>query len=466
MSGSAEFNSIFYPNSVAVIGASTDFNKLGYHCMASLMVSQFEGKIYPVHPSLPEIRGLQVYPSIKSVPDKVDLAIICVRSSLVPSILNECAGKGVKGVVLITAGFKEAKTEVGTQLQDQIAAMANRANIRIIGPNTFGIVNLHANLNASFTPEFSLTPKGNISLVSQSGGFCHLIAPLAMEEGVGMSKIIGLGNRCNVDFADMLDYLADDPDTKVIMIYIEGIDGARRMFDVAAEVTRKKPIVALKAGKFGAKDDAAYFHTGSLAGQHEIYIAAFEQAGIIGANSSTELLDIANALAVCPLPKGKKVAVLSSQAGPGITMSDVCEQHGLVISRLCGQTTKRIEELLPPLSMRSNPIDMGPAWYDSEIIKGVIEAVSADDNVDSLLFYTAYASANKPLLKDITTLLQSSVHQKPVVCCFPSPKGIWIEEKRQLVESGVTIYATPERAAKVLVSLVKRSQIVSSLEQP
>jgi acyl-CoA synthetase (NDP forming) len=438
---------------VAVIGASPDFNRLGYHCMSSLVMGRFPGKIYPIHPSLSEISGFKAYPSVKAVPDEIDLAIIAVRASLVSSVLGECAEKRVKGVVLITAGFKEVEDKAGAELQEEVATIANRANIKIIGPNTFGMVNLHANLNASFTPEFSLTPRGDISLVSQSGGFCHLIAPLAMEQHVGLSKIIGIGNRCNVDFADILEYLADDPDTGVIMIYVEGTDDARRLFEVASGVTRKKPIVAVKAGRFKAKDEAAYSHTGSLAGKHEIYTAAFKQAGIIMADSSTELLDIAKALTLCPLPKGNRVAVLSGQAGPGIIMSDICEQHGLVLADFSPQTTERVHQLLPPLAMRSNPIDMGPAWYDCETIRKVIEVVLADENVDGLLLYAAYASANRPLLKEITGLLRSPAYGKPIISCFPSPTGVWVEEKQELTQSGVAFYLTPERAAKAMIGL-------------
>jgi acyl-CoA synthetase (NDP forming) len=461
MSAWDEFNPIFYPRSVAVIGASPDFKRLGYHCLASLIMSQFPGRVYPIHPSLSEISGFKAYPSIKAVPDKVDLAIIAVRTSLVLSILNECAEKGVKGVVLITAGFKEIEDKAGAELQEEVAAIANRANIKIIGPNTFGMVNLHADLDASFTPEFSLTQRGDISLVSQSGGFCHLIAPLAMEEHVGLSKIVGIGNRCNVDFADILEYLADDHDTKVIMMYVEGTDNARRLFEVASGVTRRKPIVALKVGRFRSKDEATYSHTGSLAGKYEIYTAAFGQAGIVMADSSTELLDIAKALTLCPLPKGNRIAVLSGQAGPGIIASDICEQHGLVLADFSPQTTERVHELLPPLAMRSNPIDMGPAWYDWETIRKVIEVVLADENIDGLVLYAAYASANRPLLKEITGLLESHAYGKPIISCFPSPPGVWLEEKREFERSGVALYPTPERAAKAMVGLVKRSQIVN-----
>jgi len=455
-----EFNHIFYPRSVAIIGASPDFKRLGYHCMLSLIKGRFEGRIYPVHPSLPEISGFKAYPSIKAIPDKIDLAIIAVRASLVPSLLRECAEEGVKGVVLITAGFKEIEDKTGAELQTEIATIANQAGIKIIGPNTFGIVNLPANLNASFTPEFSLTPKGSISLVSQSGGFCHLIAPLAMSEHVGLSKIIGLGNRCNVEFADMLAYLAEDRDTKVIMMFIEGTDHARELFKVAGEVSKRKPIVALKAGRFRLKDKAAYSHTGSLAGDYEIYSAAFEQSGIIKANNSTELLDIAKALASYPLPKSNKIAVLSAQAGPAIIASDVCEREGLILAELSTETRHKVEELLPPLSMRANPIDMGPAWYDPETQKKVIEAVLADEDVAGMVLYAAYASANIALLEGIADLLRPQAQEKPIIPCFPSPTGIWVEEKRRFEEKGIALYPTPERAAKALASLVKRAEFL------
>ena len=424
MSAWNELNSVFYPRSVAVIGASPDFKRLGYHCMKSLVMSNFSGKIYPIHPSLPEIDSFKAYTSIRSIPGEVDLAIIAVRAPLVPSILNECAKKGVKGVVLITAGFKEIEDKAGAELQEEVITIANRANIKIIGPNTFGFVNLHGNLNASFTPEFSLTMKGGISLVSQSGGFCHLIAPLAMEEHIGISKIIGMGNRCNIDFADILEYMADDPDTTVITMYVEGTDNARRLFEVASSVTRKKPIVAFKAGKFSDKDKAAYSHTGSIAGEHKVYAAAFKQAGVVMAESSTELIDIAKALSLCPLPGGNRVAVLSSQGGPGIIMSDICEQNGLVLADFSLKTTELVHQLLPPLAIRSNPIDMGPAWYDTETIKKVIEVVLADENIDGVLLYSAYASANRSLLNEITGLLKSSTHGKPIISCFPSPTGV------------------------------------------
>lgn len=466
MSRLEEFRPLFYPETVAVVGASKNPKKLGYHCLTSLVKGGFKGKIYPINPNLTQVHGFKAYSSVKAVPDEVDLAIIVVPNLLVPSIMKECAEKGVKGIVLITAGFKEAEDDLGSKLQNQVAAIANESKMKVVGPNTFGMTNLHADLNASFTPEFSLVKRGSISLISQSGGLCHLIAPLSLKEGGGFSKIIGLGNRCNLDFADMLEYLEEDPETKVIAMFIEGVDDARRLFEVASRVAKKKPIVAYKAGRFQASDEAARSHTGTLAGRYDLYMAAFKQAGVITVNSTEELLDAAKALSLCPLPKGNRVAVLSAQAGLSMIASDVCEEKGLVMAVFAEKTIERIKELLPPLSIRTNPVDMGPAWYDWEVCREVIQAASTDENVDALVVLAAYASANEPLVQEIAGLLGASARQKPVLACFPSPRDIWLKEKRELESAGVPVYPTPERASRALASVVKYAEALKISEDP
>jgi acyl-CoA synthetase (NDP forming) len=460
-----EYKPMFYPATIAVIGASKNQRKLGYHCLTSLVKSGFKGKIYPVNPNLSEVYGFKVYPSVRDIPDKVDLAVIVVPRHIVPSLIKECAEKSVKGIILITAGFKEAEDDVGAKLQKEIAALASKFKIKVIGPNTFGIVNLHMDLDASFTPEFSLMEKGNISLISQSGGFCHLIASLSLKEGGGFSKIIGLGNRCNVDFADMLEYLGEDPETKVIAMFIEGVDDARRLFEVTSYVARKKPIVAYKAGRFKTSDEASRSHTGSLAGRYDLYVAAFKQSCVITVNSSEEMLDVAKAFSMCPLPEGKRVAVLSAQAGLGMTTCDFCEENGLEIAVFTEKTIQRIKELLPPLSMRTNPVDMGPAWYNWETSRKVIETVSIDKNVDALLLLAAYASANEPLVREVAEPLKALARQKPVVTCFPAPRGIWLKEKKELESAGVPVYPTPERASKALAKLVEYAESLKAKQK-
>ncbi|PIX25725.1 MAG: acetyl-CoA synthetase [Deltaproteobacteria bacterium CG_4_8_14_3_um_filter_45_9] len=446
---------IFNPKAVAVIGASDNPGKLGSHVMKSLIQGRYPGKIYPVNPGKDEILGIKTYPSLFQVPDSVDLSIIVLPAEQVPRIIKECQEKDVKGIVLITAGFKEIEDKRGEVLQKEITELADQSGIKVIGPNTFGIVNLHLPLNASFTPEFSLVEKGGISFVSQSGGMSHLMAFLSLQNKVGFSKIIGLGNRCNVDFAEMVEYLIKDSQTKVIAMYMEGIDHPKRLMEVAKRGNLEKPILAYKVGRSSTSDKASQFHTGSLAGKHEIYEGAFKQAGILTVGSSEELLDAAKALTMCPLPNGNKVAVLSGQAGPGMAACDVCEMEGLLIPPFSMETQKRIEELLPPLAIRTNPVDMGPAWYDSEAIKGIVHTVLEDKNIDAIILCIMFASANRPAVGILTDLLLERRPDKPILCCFSSPAGIWDDEIKRLEGSGIPNYPAPERAAKVLSNLYR-----------
>jgi len=450
----SDFEVIFNPRSVAVIGASDNPGKLGFHVMKSLTQGRYPGRIFPVNPGKNEIFGIRSFASLSHIPDAVDLSIIVLPAEQVPKMIKECGVKGTTGIVLITAGFREIEDKRGEALQKEITELANQFRIKIIGPNTFGIINLHLPLNASFTPEFSGVEKGKIGLVSQSGGMSHLMAFLSMKNRLGFSKIIGLGNRCNVDFADMVDYLMEDPETGVIAMYLEGMDHPRRLMEVAKKGRGGKPILAYKAGRSRTGDEASQFHTGSLAGRHEIYEGAFRQAGVLTVGSSDELLDSAKALSLCPLPKGNRVAVLSGQAGPGMAVCDVVEEEGLSLEPFSAKTQRRIEELLPPLAIRSNPVDMGPAWYDSEAIKGIVQTVLEDKSIDALILCIMFASANRASVGLLSELLLQRSTEKPILCCFSSPEGIWDEEIRLLEQSGIPNYSTPERAAKSLANLV------------
>ena len=451
-----KIDAMFNARSVAVVGASDNERKLGFHVMKSLVHGGYSGNIFPINPGRREILGVKGYPSLMHVPDMVDLCIVALPAGFVPGIIRNCAEKGVKGIVLITAGFREIEDESGGRLQDEVMDLADEAGIPVIGPNTFGIVNLHACLNASFTPQFSNVKKGGISLLSQSGGMSHLMGFLSMRDDFGFSKIVGLGNRCNIDFADMIPYLMKDPDTRVIAMYMEGIDNPRHLLEVAQGFRGKKPIISYKVGLSATSDLASKSHTGSLAGRHEIYEGAFKQAGILTVESSLELLDTAKALCSSPLPKGPAVAVLSGQAGPAMVACDICEKEGLRIIPFSEETQKRIDNLLPPMAIRTNPVDVGPAWYDSRAILGIVESVLRDKAIDAILLCIMFASANEGSIRVLSDLLAQWGRKKPIVCCFSSPPGIWNEEVESLVEEGSIInYPTPERAAKSLSALWK-----------
>ncbi len=452
---------LFYPSSVAVIGASNNFGKLGYHVMKSLIKGGFNGKIYPINPKTDKVWEIKTYTSLEKIKGKVEVAIIVVPASLVPSILESCGKSGIKGVVLITAGFSEIEDEEGSKLQNQIKEIASRWSLPIIGPNTFGFVNLTHGLNATFTPEFSFLKKGKITLVSQSGGFSHLSGFMAMRERVGFSKIVGLGNRCNVDSPQMVEYLLEDPDTNVIALYIEGMDNPRTLFEIAKRSMGKKPIVAYKAGRSERSDDASKFHTGSLAGNYKIWQGALRQAGIFSVKDTEEFIDIVKVLEVSPRLKGNRIAVLSSQAGPGMIASDIIGIEGLTLARFSPVTQDTINEILPPLAIRTNPVDMGPAWYSPDAIVKILETVLMDEGVDGVLFLNMFASANINLAEGVRNYIEKmGVVKKPTIACFMAPPGIWDEEIEAMDnKKGMVFLPTPERAAKAMASLWEISQM-------
>jgi acyl-CoA synthetase (NDP forming) len=445
---------LFNPRSVAVIGASEKPTKLGFHVMKSLTKGGFQGTITPINPTSKEIMGLSAVASISEIPHEVDLAIVVLPSRMVPAVFEECISKGVRGIVLITAGFREIDDPQGAVLHEELAAVVNRARIPVIGPNTFGMINCIANLNASFTPEFSLVRKGRIGLISQSGGMCHLISFLAMREGIGFSKIVGIGNRLNIDFEHMVEYLMEDRDTAVIAVYVEGIDQPRGLQEMAKSLRGKKPIVAYKTGIGNLGDQASHSHTGSIAGRSEVYSGAFNQAGVVEVHGVEELLDTAKALARFPGLEGDGVAILSSQAGPGIAAADICQKSDLSIVPFTEQTQGRINEILPPLALRVNPVDMGPAWYDSDAVIGILKAVLGDEHVAGILLFMMFASANVDSVKGLSFLLESNEPLKPLITCLSAPPGIWDNHIQEYEDAGVLVNCpTPERAARAMGNL-------------
>ncbi|MBW2304479.1 MAG: CoA-binding protein [Deltaproteobacteria bacterium] len=442
---------LFNPESVAVVGASNNPSKLGYHVMKSLTEGGFSGNIVPVNPGSSNVLGMRSYPSLARFPGPIDLAVVVLPARRVPMLFEECAEKGIRGIVLITAGFKEIDDPEGTRLHREIFRIAEKAGIPVIGPNTFGMINLHASLNASFTPEFSLIRPGNVALVSQSGGMSHLMGFLAQRTGLGFSKIVGLGNRLNIDFPEILSYLMDDPLTRVIVLYMEGIDRGRDLLEAAGRNRGRKPVIVYKTGSARVGDAASSSHTGSMAGSRDVYKGVFRQGGILQVKDTEELLDGAKALSRCPIPVGPNVAVLSGQAGPGMAACDLCEARGLKVVSFTEETQEKINACLPPLAIRTNPVDMGPAWYDSEAIHRIVGAVLKDESVHGILFLMMFASANRDALKGISPLLKDWKQRKPVIGCIVAPPGIWDEEIRDLEDSGALVnFSTPERAAAAM----------------
>ncbi|MGC8492762.1 MAG: acetate--CoA ligase family protein [Syntrophobacteraceae bacterium] len=460
----AKLNGLFCPESVAVIGASNSFDKLGYHVMKSLVEGRYTGRIFPVNPRGGEIWGIPSHASLGAIPEPVDLAVIAVPAKFVPETLHECGKKRVKGVVMITAGFREIEDSKGEALQEEIGRIARTYDLPVIGPNTFGFVNLTFGVNASFTPEFSRLNKGGIALVSQSGGFCHLCGFLAMDQRMGMSKLMSLGNRLNVGFPELLHHLVEEDEaTRVITLYIEGLDDPRELLDAAKALRGRKHIIAYKSGKSEKGDSASRFHTGSLAGDYQIWQGALRQAGMLEVVSAEQMIDVAKGLDVCAPLKGPRIAVLSGQAGPGLIAADSVEKAGLQLARFSQKTQEIINRILPPIAIRSNPVDMGPAWYDAKSSLEILQAAIEDDGTDGVIFIAMFASANVGLAKSLAEHLKTApAFKKPVVGVFTAPSGIWDKEIAQMDGAGgISIVPTPERAGALMGDLFRANRLVS-----
>ncbi|MHB8173672.1 MAG: acetate--CoA ligase family protein, partial [Nitrospirota bacterium] len=313
----------FNPSSVAVVGASRDPMKVGHSILKNLKANGYTGALYPVNPNAGKILGLKTYPGLSKIPGGVDLAVIAVPGRFVMDAVRDCAGKGVQAAIIITAGFKETGEE-GHLLERQILKAAAAGGVRILGPNCLGLVNTANGLNASFAPLMPM--KGSIAFFSQSGALCTAILDWSLVRGVGFSKFISLGNKSDISELDLLEYLADDQETRVILGYIEGIDNGREFMEKASRVVRKKPMVVMKGGGTAAGARAASSHTGSLAGSEKAFDAAFRQTGVLRALTIEDLFNFALAFADNPIPEGPGLCIVTNAGGPGIIAADACER--------------------------------------------------------------------------------------------------------------------------------------------
>ena len=436
-----DIGDLFKPKSVAVIGASSNPTKVGHSILKSLENSPVS--VYPINPKTTRIDGLKSYKSIRDVPHQIDLAIISLPYSKVIDAMHDSVNKGVRNFVIISSGFKEAEGDTGRFLQEELSRLAKKFDLRIVGPNTFGVVNLVDKINLSFTPMFSQLKKGGIALVSQSGGICHYIA----HNHDRFSYIIHLGNRCDVDFPDVLHYLKSDGQTKVIALYVEGVENGRALYEAVKELTKKKPVVVLKSGRSSVADKASKSHTGSLAGNWNIFTSAMKQAGAFVARNPTELLDLSKALELIGICKGG-IAILTIQAGLGIVASDVIEENGGKLANLSKNTLELIKKLLPPITLRENPIDLSFSGLNFELFKRIVRAVSEDKNVGLLMFLYAVAPPSWILPVDVIVDVVKSA-TKPIIVTYSSTRSDYNEVRRRLEELGIPVYPSPERAALV-----------------
>ncbi|NDJ53191.1 MAG: CoA-binding protein, partial [Chloroflexi bacterium] len=373
----------FSPQSVAVIGASRDPDKLGYAVVKNLIDSGYSAKypVYPINPKADEILDIKAYPSVLEVQEDIELAVVVIPYRFVPAAMKEIGEKGIKSAVIITAGFREAGQE-GLEREMEVLQIAKDHNIRVIGPNCLGVIDTFSPLNASFAA--ATPPQGGISFMSQSGALGTAVLDWSLAGMLGFSKFVSLGNKADVSEIDLLQAWAEDPESKVLVAYIEGVPDGQEFVRVAREVSKKKPIVAVKSGVTQAGSRAVSSHTGSLAGSEQAYSAAFRQAGVIRAHTMEELFDYSIAFATQPLPPGNRVAVVTNAGGPGILATDAIERAGMTLSRLESNTMQELMEFLPDAASAANPVDvLGDARAD-RFIKS-FDKVAADPNVDAIM---------------------------------------------------------------------------------
>lgn len=433
------------PRSVAIIGATDKIDKVGGAVTRNALGSKYAGKIYLVNPNVTEMHGQKVYPNIESIPDDIDLAEVIVNASLVPETLEQAAKKGVKGAIIISSGF----AEVGKRdLQNQVTEIAQQNGIRTLGPNCFGLINTEIDLDLSFTCSKPL--KGSIAFVSQSGAMCCGTLDWAAKEEVGFSKFINLGNKCDVDEADCLAYLQDDPQTKVIAIYVEGIKDGSKLFQAIKSVSKKKPVLVLKAGVTESGAKAALSHTGSVAGDIGIVKAALTQAGATIIEDIEELYDSMQVFTQ-PCPNGKNIAIISNAGGLGVVTADWCSKQGLTLPELPPKTAEALKAILPPIASTHNPIDMtGNANYQR--YKEAIEIVSALENIDMaiVLYVSQGLVASDEPAKAIVDARK--VCGKPLLAYFLGGTSI-LEGTQILKSSGIPVYSSPKRVARAAAVL-------------
>jgi len=440
---------LFSPKSIAVIGASNRQGSVGRAAFTNILLNEYTGTVYPVNPKEHSISGVRAYPSVLDLPETVDLAVVIVPAPIVPSVVEESGKKGVKGLVIISAGFKEVGPD-GAELERQVSSIAQKYSMRMIGPNCLGVINADPNvrLNASFAS--GMPVEGSIAFASQSGALGEAVLDYASGENIGFSKFISMGNKADVNENDILEYLRTDPMTKVILLYIEDIIDGRKFVDTVSRVTEEKPIIAVKAGVSPEGAKAASSHTGALAGSDEAYNAILKQSGVIRVESIIDLFDYARAFAKQPLPRGNRVAIITNGGGPGIMATDASVRYGLQIAQFSDATKNKLRSGLPKEASVNNPIDLiGDAQADRyELALGSLN----DDDVDcGLVLLTPQAMVD---LKKVAETI-ASVGPKSGKTILASLLGLGdVTPAVGVLESnGVPNYSFPESAVRALAAM-------------
>jgi acetyltransferase len=446
---------IFKPASVAVVGASTRPGSLGRNLFDKMLAADFNGPIYPVHPAAKYVHSVKAYPTILDVPGAVDLAVIVVPREQVLQTVKQCAQKGVKGLIVITAGFKETGAE-GAAREKALVEIVKSNHMRMVGPNCMGVICTDPNVRLDATFAGAYPPGGNVAFASQSGALGVTILDYASSLNLGISMFISLGNKPDISGNDLLEYWQDDAAVSVILMYLESFGDPRKFVQLAREVSRRKPIIVVKSGRTAGGARAVSSHTGAIAGTDWAFDALFAQCGVLRANTIEEMFDFAMGLAHQPLPAGDRVAIVTNAGGPAIMATDACESLGLQLAQFSPATRQRLRERLLPEASVNNPVDLLPAANEDDY-QFTLEQILQDDNVDAVI-----AISVPPISADAISVARriSAVAEKSdktVLGCFMGVKGL-AAAAAELQKQAVPAFSFPESAARSLAAMVRYAQ--------
>jgi len=450
---------LFNPSSVAVVGASRTAGKVGHDVLRNILTSGYGGKVYPVNPQAEEVLGIKCYPSLLNVPENPEMCVVAVPAPVVPSIAEEAGKRGVKVLVVISAGFKESGIE-GAERESQVVRICKKNGIRLLGPNCLGVIDTSTPMNASFASAIPI--KGNVAFISQSGALGTAVLDWSLKEGVGFSKFLSLGNKADLDENDIMLELAEDVNTKVVIVYLEGIEDGRRFLIVARKVTQKKPVIILKSGVTDAGARAVSSHTGTLAGSDLAFDVAFKQTGVIRVDAAQELFDLAEVFSTQPFPKDPMVAIITNAGGPGILAADAIEKQGLRIAPISAELRKTLIEKLPLNAGFNNPVDiLGDAT--AERYKFALNKILMDEAVTSaIVILTPQAMTQPDETAAAVVEARNAFQNKIVIASFLG--GELVDNAIKLLEkSKVPNYPFPERAVSSLAAMVRYTEYLSAI---
>lgn len=453
---------LFAPKSIAVIGASRRLGTAGSEILKNLVLGSFGGVIYPVNPKSKSLMGIRCVPTVSAIDDKVDLAVVIVPSTSVEPVLTECADHGTKHFIVISAGFKEVGGD-GVERENRLKTLAKERGLSILGPNCLGLINTapSVSMNAAFGG--TMPAAGCMGLISQSGALAAALLDYAKGRGIGFSRFVSFGNKADINEIDLLQSLAGDPATKVILMYVEDLSSGQKFVEVAHAITHgrtPKPILAIKTGRTQEGAAAAASHTGSLAGSDEVYDAVFSQAGVIRVESVEDLFDYAEVFAEPSLPRGRKTAIITNAGGPGIMATDACIRYGLKLSKFQEYTIKSLKFQMPPTGSLKNPVDViGDARHDR--YRAALDAVTADEEVDQVMvLVTPQAMTNAKEIAEVVVEMESYC-EKPIVACMMGESDVE-PGVRVLKEHGVPTYQFPENAMRSMAAKARFAEWIHS----